>query len=129
MVDVSDSEFEELVEEAVAAIPKRFADHLDNVAFLVEDVPTQAQLAAGGLLHGRATLLGLYQGIPLPRRNNGYNGVAPDVITIFRRPHLLMAGSIAELKENVRHTVWHEVAHYFGLDHGAISEIEHRKEA
>ena len=127
MIDITDREFEELVTEAVARIPKRFADHLDNVAFLIEDMPSQAQLAAGGLLHGRATLLGLYQGVPLPRRNNGYSGVTPDVITVFRRPHLMMANNNEELKENVRHTVWHEVAHYFGLGHGAISEIEHRK--
>ena len=128
MIDVTDEEFQALVEEAVKRIPKRFADHLDNVAFLVEDVPSNAQLVAGGLLHGRATLLGLYQGVPLPRRGNGNNGVTPDVITIFRRPHLYMARSKEELKENVRHTVWHEVAHYFGLGHGAISEIESRKE-
>lgn len=127
MVDISDDEFQDLVEEAVARIPKRFSDHLDNVAFLVEDSPSHEQLAAGGLLHGRATLLGLYQGVPLPRRNNGYNGVAPDRITIFRRPHLYMARDAKELRDNVRHTVWHEVAHYFGLGHGAISEIEHRK--
>ena len=127
MIDISEEDFQSLVEEAVARIPKRFHDHLDNVAFLTQDSPTPAQLRAGGILHGRMTLLGLYQGVPLPRRGNGYNGVTPDVITVFRFPHQAMANSLEDLRDNVRHTVWHEVAHYFGLGHGAISEIEHKK--
>lgn len=127
MIDISEEQFQELVQNSVDRIPERYKSHLNNLAFLVEDAPTRAQLEAGGLLHGRSTLLGLYQGVPLPRRGNGYNGVAPDVITIFRLPHLYMAKTLEELRNDVRHTVWHEVAHYFGLDHGAISEIEHKK--
>jgi predicted Zn-dependent protease with MMP-like domain len=126
MIHVSEEQFEQLVEQAVARIPERFKSHLENVAFLVADEPSREQLAAGGLLHGHATLLGLYEGIPLPRRGNGYNGVAPDVITVFRRPHEWAARNEIELARMVHQTVWHEVAHYFGLGHGAIRELEER---
>ncbi len=124
MVTISDEEFEKMVEQAVAAIPERFARALDNVAFLVAEAPNREQLRGGGLLHGRGTLLGLYEGIPLPRRNSGYNGVMPDVITVFRQPHVELARSLDELAGQVHQTVWHEVAHYFGLGHGAIRELE-----
>jgi len=124
MLDVTDEQFHELVEDAVAAIPERFAMHLDNVAFLVADVPTVAQQTAGGGLHGRGLLLGLYEGIPLPRRNGGYSGVVPDVITVFKNAHLMVSRDFESLKRNVHQTVWHEVAHYFGLGHGQIRALE-----
>jgi predicted Zn-dependent protease with MMP-like domain len=114
MVQVTDEEFEQMVEDAVARIPKRFASRLENVGFMVEEVPTPAQ----------GPLLGLYQGIPLPERAAGYSGVVPDIITVFKRPHELMARDLDELREEVRHTVWHEVAHYFGLDHSRIRALE-----
>ena len=114
MVHASDEEFEQLVEEAVARIPERFAEHLENVSFQVADEPTPQQ--------GR--LLGLYEGIPLPARSAGYSGVVPDVITVFKKPHERLALDKASLREEVRHTVWHEVAHYFGLDHDRIRALE-----
>jgi predicted Zn-dependent protease with MMP-like domain len=114
MIQVSDQVFEQMVEDAVARIPKRFADHLENVSFMVAEAPTREQ--------GR--LLGLYEGIPLPARNNGYSGVLPDIITIFKRPHEWMSADLDDLREQVRHTVWHEVAHYFGLNHARIRALE-----
>jgi predicted Zn-dependent protease with MMP-like domain len=132
MLHVSDEQFEQLVEAAVAAIPERFASHLDNVAFLVADDPTREQIEAGydlhgGELHEGDTLLGLYEGIPLPERNDGYSGVLPDVITVFKHPHEQDTATLEELRDEVHQTVWHEVAHYFGLDHGQIEELESGK--
>jgi len=124
MVHTTEAEFIELVEEAVAAIPERFARRLENVAFMVADEPTPEQLAAHEGLHGGGLLLGLYEGIPLPARNNGYSGVLPDVITVFRRAHEVLAEDVAALHREVHQTVWHEVAHYFGLDHGQIRDLE-----
>jgi len=126
MIQISDEQFQQMVEEAVAAIPERFARYLNNVAFLAAEEPTPGQLHKGGILHGRGTLLGLYEGIPLPRRDNGYSAVLPDVITIFKGPHEMMAHDFDEMRRNVHQTVWHEVAHYFGLDHGQIRELEER---
>lgn len=124
MIHVSDEEFYELVASAVASIPERFASHLNNVAFMVAEEPTPEQLESGGGLHGGGTLLGLYEGIPLPERNDGYSGVVPDMITIFKNPHEAAAYDLAMLEREVHQTVWHEVAHYFGLDHGQIHALE-----
>jgi predicted Zn-dependent protease with MMP-like domain len=124
MIHVLDEQFEELVQRAVADIPKRFADHLENVSFMVAQEPSPEQLGAHVGLHGRVTLLGLYEGIPLPRRSNGYSGVLPDIITIFKRPHEMMAHDLEQLRDQVHQTVWHEVAHYFGLGHGQIHALE-----
>jgi predicted Zn-dependent protease with MMP-like domain len=130
MIRVSDDEFEDMVQAAVAEIPPRFKAHLENVAFLTADRPTRQQLRAGGALHGSrdgqgrtVMLLGLYEGIPLPRRDGGYSGVLPDVITIFKQPHEVMAVDVASMRRAVHETVWHEVAHYFGLDHGQIRAL------
>ncbi len=124
MIQVSDEVFHELLQEAVAAIPERFAKHLNNVAFMVANEPTPGQMRTGGTLHGRTVLLGLYEGIPLPRRNAGYSGVVPDVITVFKNAHEMMAFDLEGLRRGVHQTVWHEVAHYFGLDHGQIRALE-----
>ena len=124
MIHVSDEQFEELVQAAVSDIPERFASHMNNIAFRVDDEPSRQQLATGGILHRNATLLGLYQGVPLPARSGGYSGMAPDVITVFKRPHEMMAASFEQLRDDVHQTVWHEVAHYFGLDHGQIRALE-----
>jgi predicted Zn-dependent protease with MMP-like domain len=124
MIHVSDEQFEQLVELAVSDIPKRFADHLENVSFMVAEEPSPQQLGAHVGLHGRGTLLGLYEGIPLTRRSGGYSGVLPDIITIFKRSHEMIAQDLEQMRGQVHQTVWHEVAHYFGLGHGEIHALE-----
>jgi predicted Zn-dependent protease with MMP-like domain len=66
----------------------------------------------------------LYQGVPLARRHGAINSYPPDKITIFKRPMLAYVNSLSELEEQVRHTLWHEVAHYFGLNHDQIHKLE-----
>ncbi len=124
MVSVTDEEFEEMVQAAVKDIPERFAKHLNNVAFMVADEPTRRQLRDGGVHHGYGSLLGLYEGVALPERAPGYSGVVPDIITVFKQPHEAMAEDMEQLRQDVHETVWHEVAHFFGLDHGQIHELE-----
>ncbi len=126
MIEVTNEVFEEMVQLAVDSIPRRFADHLNNVAFLTQDAPSAEQSRLSGYLHGRSVLLGLYQGIPLPKRGAGYNMVTPDVITIFKRAHEAVFSDLKSLSAGVHQTVWHEVAHYFGLDHGQIRVLEER---
>ena len=127
MIQVSNEEFEKVVADGIDAIPPLYRQHLQNVAFIVEDEPTPQQQERLKLFPGEL-LFGLYEGVPLPRRQ-GTTKILPDKITIFKNPALLFSNSIEELREHVRHTVWHEVAHYYGLDHKRIHELEnkHRK--
>ena len=123
MVKVTDEEFEQIVREAIDAIPEKYGKRIDNLAFVVEDEPNENQRQKLKL-HPHATLFGLYEGIPLTRRPSGYNLVLPDKITIFRHPAQLASNSMKELKKHVRHTIWHEVAHYYGLGHEQIDNLE-----
>jgi predicted Zn-dependent protease with MMP-like domain len=107
------TDFEDLVREAVERIPEDFLAIMENVDVQVRRWPTQDQLRESGLEEGE-TLLGLYHGIPLTERAN-YNMVLPDIITIFQGPIEAICSSKEEIVEQVRETVVHEVAHYFGI--------------
>ncbi len=122
MQDISDEQFHELMNQAMASLPKAHIDKLKNVALLLEDdvsEETRQQMN----LPPTTTLLGLYQGIPLSRRQ-GMQPTLPDTITLYKQPLLQRATDMQSLKEQIRHTLWHEIAHYYGLDHPAIQELE-----
>jgi predicted Zn-dependent protease with MMP-like domain len=114
------------VEWAFARIPARFRKRLKNVAMVVEAEPSPQQLAEAGVGPG-ATLLGLYQGRPLTARSVFESFALPDRITIFQGPHERLARGEAHLKQLVEETVWHEVAHYFGMDERGVREAERRR--
>ncbi len=116
MLKVSQKQFEDFVAQALDALPQRYQEKLNNVVIVVEDDPSEDQRQKLHLREG-ASLFGLYEGIPLTRRGGNYSGVLPDKITIFKNPTEAVVGSSNQLKEHIRHTVWHEVAHYYGLDH------------
>lgn len=122
MVEISGEEFEKIVGDGIDAIPKLYQKHLDNVAFIVEDLPTPAQQKRLGLRQNDL-LFGLYEGVPLPARS-GSTKLLPDKITIFKKPLELVSKDLSDLRERVRHTIWHEVAHYYGLGHKRIHELD-----
>ena len=119
-------EFDQLVEWAYARIPSRFRKRLENVAVVVEPEPSSRQLAEAGVASG-GTLLGLYQGRPLTSRSVFESFSMPDRITIFQGPHERLARSEAHLRQMVEDTVWHEVAHYFGMDERRVRAAERRR--
>ena len=112
---MSPKEFDKLVERAIAKIPPRFLRRMHNVAFIVEPQGSSPNL------------LGLYVGRPLTERSVGEGFVLPDRILIFQRPHERMARSIGHLEKLIHETVWHEVAHYFGMDEGQVRRAERRR--
>lgn len=122
MTTVSDEQFQELITEALATLPKEHVQHLQNVALLYEEEPTPKQREELRL-HCNETLFGLYEGVPLSRRM-GTDHMLPDRITLFKKPMTERADTLQQLKEQVRHTLWHEIAHYYGLDHTRIHELE-----
>ena len=119
-------EFDRLVEAAWARIPARFRKRLKNVALIVEPEPSAAQLARGRVPRG-STLLGLYEGRPLTRRSVFEPFAMPDRIIIFQGPHERMAAGQDHLERLVNDTVWHEVAHYFGMDERQVRAAERRR--
>lgn len=122
MIEISDKHFEEIVGQAIDGIPSPYAERLENVAFIVEDEPTPEQSRQLGL-RCNDLLFGLYEGLPLPQRN-GATKLLPDKITLFKKPLQSVSRDIAELKKNIAKTIWHEVAHYYGLGHRRIHELE-----
>ncbi len=117
------SQFEALVDEALASLPVYFQEKMDNVAVLVAAWPTRDDLRRADVPSGH-TLLGLYSGIPLTRRTSGYNLVAPDTITLFQGPIEAMAGGeLTRIREQVRHTFIHELAHHFGISDDRLREL------
>lgn len=117
------SEFEKLVAEALDDLPHFFQEKLDNVEVLIQAWPTQGDLRRAGLGRGRS-LLGLYHGVPLTQRTQGYNLVAPDTITLYQGPIERAAGADRRrIRAQVRHTVIHEIAHFFGISDERLREL------
>lgn len=119
-------DFEKIVTEGVKAIPERFLKLLDNVDIVIEDEPTPTQKRKLKLRQGW-TLFGLYEGVPQSRRGSNYSAVLPDKITIFRKPIEASARNEEEIKEIVKNTVWHEIAHHFGMSEERVRLAENKR--
>ncbi len=107
-VQCSPWRFNQLVAQACASLPTRFQALLQNVAITVEHRPSAAIEADGGAL-------GLYEGTPLGERGTAYTMAMPDKITIYRAPLMAACSSFADLREEIRLTLLHEIGHHFGL--------------
>ena len=113
-------DFYELVERALEGLPPELSELLDNVAIVVDEWPEYSTpLVTEDTAN---TLYGLYEGVPLTERGAGYHGMLPDKITIFRGP-LERNFRRAELEEQIRITVVHEIAHHFGIDEDRLEEL------
>jgi predicted Zn-dependent protease with MMP-like domain len=123
MLTLTDEEFASIIAKALDELPEKYVRFMDNVAVVYEDTPNAHQREQLKL-HCNETLFGLYQGIPQTARGAGYNLVLPDKITIFKHPILHASRDIAEVEKHVKHTLWHELAHHYGLDHNRIHALE-----
>jgi predicted Zn-dependent protease with MMP-like domain len=111
VIYVDPESFEQMVATALDGLPAEFADRMKNIAVLVEHGP------------GPRGLLGLYQGVPLTSRTTNYAGVLPDRITIYHQAICAICDTEAEVVEQVRRTVIHEVGHYFGISDDRLREL------
>jgi predicted Zn-dependent protease with MMP-like domain len=123
MIEVTDELFEKMIGEAMDELPEEYISGLNNVVVTFEDYPTTEQRQKQQIRPNQ-TLYGLYEGIPMIKRGAGYNLVLPDKITIFKGPITHGSASIELVKQQVKHTLWHEIAHHYGLDHDRIHKIE-----
>src|SRR5437762_4941918 len=122
---VDRNEFERLVAEALASIPRRFRSAMQNIAIVVEDEPSP-ELLADMEIEPPDTLLGLYQGTPLTERRWDYGNTLPDRVLIFQGPHEREAEDEDDLVVAIAETLIHEIGHYFGMGEEQIEEIEER---
>lgn len=120
---MDDKEIKDEVRQLLDRLPKRFRSRLQNVEIVIEKRPKRDRLKAMGLNPKKDTLYGLYEGVPLPERSALYPPLLPDKITIFSEPLIRNFPDPVELKNQLRLTLLHEIAHYFGIDETEIEEL------
>ena len=113
MHDLSLDEFDKIVSDELEALPGEMTAGLDNVAFAVEDRPSD----------GQTELLGVYDGIALTERSQYGFGEMPDRIVLYRETHVAMCADEAELRKQIHVTLVHEIAHFFGIDDHKLHEL------
>lgn len=110
--------YRRIADDVIRALPPAFRAYMKNVVVIIEERPQRGR---------RTRLLGLYEGVPVTEWGKGMGHVElPDQITLFTRAIEASVGSDDEVPHVVRETMWHEIAHHFGFDHGAIDEMERR---
>jgi predicted Zn-dependent protease with MMP-like domain len=120
---VDRAEFERHVAEALASIPRRFRQAMQNIAIVVEDEPAR-DLLEEMEIEPPDTLLGLYQGTPLTERSWSHGNTLPDRVLIFQGPHERESEDEDDLIVCIAETLIHEIGHYFGMSEEQIEEIE-----
>jgi predicted Zn-dependent protease with MMP-like domain len=124
MADGTAARVGRLMRRALDELPQQYADQLDNVDFLLRRAPSPRDRKRLGL--GNSVLFGLYEGVPLTRRGSGYDRVLPDRITLFWGALVRSFPDEEELAEQVRKTLYHEIAHYFGMNEEELHDTSVR---
>ncbi|MCX8015137.1 MAG: metallopeptidase family protein [candidate division WOR-3 bacterium] len=112
--------FEAFVVQAIKTLPKFFKAKLENVGIVIEDFPSIE--IQNKMNKGPYELLGLYQGVPLPKRGVWYRNVLPDKIIIYQKPIERIAQTEDEIKNLVRKVLMHEIGHYYGLSEEELKD-------
>lgn len=122
-VSMKKENFEKLVEEALAGLPRKFKKLIENLVVMVEEeAPLEAYRQTGSPPFSR--ILGTYHGVPFKHRGPYYGNIPPDVITIYQKPIEEICSTGEEIRDEVRKVVIHEVGHYFGFSDDELREIE-----
>ena len=122
---MADDMFTQLVRKAISELSSDHIEALDHVSVLVADEPDATQLQKLKVRKDHL-LLGLFEGVPRTRRSGYESGLLPDTITIFKKPLVELSANDRDLYENIKRTVWHEIAHYYGLSHEEMDERQRR---
>lgn len=123
MKELSDQQFDDLIARAMDELPQEYIQNMHNVAIVMSDAP-DAEQAQRLHLRGDQLLLGLFEGVPRTLQSGSESGLLPGKITLFKNQILATAHDETSLFAQIKRTIWHEIAHYYGLDHG---DIHHRQ--
>ncbi|QQM67613.1 metallopeptidase family protein [Actinomyces weissii] len=123
-VHLTEEELDAAVEAALDLLPEELTQAMDNVALMIQDEPDPEQLTDQDYDEdGLPTLLGLYEGTPLTERDESWNLVLPDQVTVFVGPLSRWCRNREELVHEIAVTVIHELAHHFGIDDARLHEL------
>lgn len=125
MFTLTDEQFDALITRAMDELPQEYIKGLHNVAIVMADTPDEHQQSKSGLREGHI-LLGLFEGVPRIAQTGNESGLLPSKITLFKHALQMITHDENSLFEQIKRTLWHEVAHYYGLDHGRIHHLESR---
>lgn len=116
MRELSDEEFDVLISRAMDELPREYIHNMHNVAIVMADAPDEQQIMKLKL-RGDQLLLGLFEGVPKIFQTGNESGILPSKITLFKYPILAVTNDEQSLFEQIKRTLWHEIAHYYGLSH------------
>ena len=124
-MELTDQQFDALITRAMDELPQHYIKGLKNVVIVMADEPTDEQRQTMKL-GAHNLLLGLYEGVPLTQRGSGWSGMLPDKITLFKNEILAVAHDEDSLFQQIKRTLWHEMAHYYGLSHKEMDALQHK---
>ncbi|MCC6864642.1 MAG: metallopeptidase family protein [Ignavibacteria bacterium] len=119
MFSVSEEYFSDMMETALNCIPEPFKQKIENLAFMVEPYPSNADLNRVGLTD-KYSLLGIYSGTPYTYRNTYYMNTTPDRIILFQKNIERYANNYDELMDKIKEVLIHEIGHYFGMSEDEV---------
>lgn len=122
-MQLSDQQFDELITRAMNELPQEYITNMQNVAIVQQDTPTPDQVVKMKL-DTHHVLLGLFEGVPLTLQGSGWSGMLPSKITLFKDSILKVVDTEKQLYEQIKRTIWHEIAHYYGLNHSHIDTLQ-----
>lgn len=122
-MELSDQTFDDLIARAMDELPQRYIHDMHNVAIVMSDEPDEAQRERLKL-RGDQLLLGLYEGVPRIMQTGNESGLLPGKITLFKHSILAVSHDDKSLFEQIKRTLWHEIAHYYGLDHDRMATLQ-----
>ena len=122
---LSDEQFDTLITRAMDELPQEYIHDMKNVAIVMADEPDEYQATRSGLREHHV-LLGLFEGVPRTMQTGNESGILPSKITLFKYGLLMVTNDEKSLFEQIKRTLWHEIAHYYGLNHDHIHELEQK---
>lgn len=123
-MEITDEAFDQLISRAIDELPQEYIRGLDNVVITYADEPNESQRQNTRIDHTGGLLLGLYEGVPLTKRSSMAAFSLPDKITLFKYAILAVSPTPEDFYEQIKRTLWHEIAHFYGLSHEDMDKLQ-----